>query len=236
MLLRHKKLLEMKNDFINHMSHEFKTPLAGISLGADMLMGQTGQMGPEQIQRVAGTIKKQSMRLSQEVNEVLQNALLEENIHKPHTLFNVADTLKAQLELLQPQLESKGAIVNTSFSSNKVLISGDENQWQKVFSNLIDNSLKFSKENPEITINVMAHGPKVKMEFADNGVGIAGKDLPRIFEKFFRSDYYRQSNIQGFGLGLNFVKTVVNAHKGSIKAESELNVGTKIIIELDAEA
>lgn len=236
MLLRHKKLLEMKNDFINHMSHEFKTPLAGISLGADMLMSNTGQMSSEQMHRVAGTIKKQSLRLSKEVNDVLQNALLEENFNKPHTLFNVVDTLKMQLELLQPQLENKGARVITSFSSDTILINGDENQWQKVFSNLIDNSLKFSKENPEITINLATQAPKVKMEFTDNGVGIAAKDLPRIFEKFFRSDYYRQSNIQGFGLGLNFVKTVVDAHKGSIKAESELNVGTKITIELNAEA
>jgi two-component system phosphate regulon sensor histidine kinase PhoR len=236
MLLRHKKLLEMKNDFINHMSHEFKTPLAGISLGADMLIGNTEQMSADQIQRVAGTIKKQSLRLSKEVNDVLQNALLEESIDKPHVLFNVVDTLKGQLELLQPQLENKNARVITSFSSEKILIRGDESQWQKVFSNLIDNSLKFSRENPQINISVAAQGPRVKIELADNGVGIAGKDLPRIFEKFFRSDYYRQSNIQGFGLGLNLVKTVVDAHKGSIKVESELNVGTRMIIELDAEA
>lgn len=235
MLIRHKKMLEMKNDFINHMSHEFKTPLAGISLGADILMSKQAQMDPEHIQKIAGTIKKQSLRLSQEVNDVLQNALMEENINKPHALFNIVDTLKTQLELLQPQIENKHAKVVANFSSDKILVNGHETQWQKVFSNLIDNSLKFSRENSEINISVTSAGNKVKMEFTDNGVGIATKDLPHIFDKFFRSDYYKQSNIHGFGLGLSLVKSVVDSHKGTIRAESELNSGTKIIIEIHAE-
>jgi two-component system phosphate regulon sensor histidine kinase PhoR len=116
------------------------------------------------------------------------------------------------------------------------LLKGDESQWQKVFSNLLDNSLKFSRENPEIHISIASAGNKVKIEFIDNGIGISSKDLPHIFEKFFRSNYYNQSNIQGFGLGLNFVKSVVDSHKGTIKAESGLNVGTKVVIEVNAEA
>jgi two-component system phosphate regulon sensor histidine kinase PhoR len=236
MLVRHKKMLEMKNDFINHMSHEFKTPLAGISLGADMLMEKTGQMNSEQIHKVAGTIKKQSLRLSKEVNDVLQNALLEENINRPRALFNIVETIKTQIELFQPQTEVLNAEITTNFSSDKILISGDEIQWQKVFSNLIDNALKFSGENPEIIISVSSAGNKVKIEFSDNGIGIAAKDLPHIFEKFFRSDYYKQSNTQGFGLGLSFVKNIIDAHKGIITAESELNKGTKITIEINAEA
>ncbi len=235
MLIRHKKMLEMKNDFINHMSHEFKTPLAGISLGADMLLERIGQMNAEQIHKVVGTIKKQSLRLSNEVNDVLQNALLEENINRPHALFNLVETIKTQIELFQPQIEVLNAKITSEFGSDKILLNGDETQWQKVFSNLIDNALKFSKESqsPEINIHVSAEGSKVKIEFLDKGIGIAAKDLPHIFEKFFRSDYYKQSNIQGFGLGLSFVKNIVDAHCGIIKVESELNAGTKIIIELN---
>jgi signal transduction histidine kinase len=236
MLLRHKKMLEMKNDFINHMSHEFKTPLAGISLGADMLLTKTSEMDAAQIQKVAGTIKKQSSRLTKEVNDVLQNALIEENINKPHALFNVIDVVKNQIELFQPQIELQHAKIITHFSSETILIKGDENQWQKVFSNLIDNSLKFSKEDPQINISALSKGSKIRIEFADNGIGIASKDLPHIFDKFFRSNYYSQSNIQGFGLGLNFVKSVVDQHKGTINVESELNVGTRFIIEINAEA
>jgi len=236
MLIRHKKMLEMKNDFINHMSHEFKTPLAGISLGADILMSKPGQMDAEQVTKVAGTIKKQSQRLSKEVNDVLQNALLEENINKPHVLFNLVDTIKSQVELFQPIIENAHAKIITDLSSEKILLLGDESQWQKVFSNLIDNALKFSKEDPEIIISAKTAGSKILLSVSDNGIGIASKDLPRIFEKFFRSDYYKQSNIKGFGLGLSFVKNIVEAHGGSIKAESELNKGTRIIIEVNAES
>jgi signal transduction histidine kinase len=236
MLIRHKKMLAMKNDFINHMSHEFKTPLAGISLGADMLMTKTSEMDAAQIQKVASTIKKQSMRLSKEVNDVLQDALMEESINKPHTLFNLVDAVNTQIEYFKPQLEQAHAHIHTNFASDKILLRGDETRWQKVFSNLIDNSLKFSKNSPEIHISIASLGSKIKIEFTDNGIGIASKDLPRIFEKFFRSNYYNQSNIQGFGLGLNFVKSVVDQHKGQIKAESELNAGTRITIEVNAEA
>jgi len=236
MLIRHKKMLDMKNDFINHMSHEFKTPLAGISLGADILLSKHEQIDAVQVQKVAGTIKKQSQRLSKEVNDVLQNALLEENINKPHVLFNIVDTIKRQVELFQPIIENAQAKIVTDLSSEKILLHGDENQWQKVFSNLIDNALKFSKETPEIVISAKTSGNKIQLSVSDNGVGIAAKDLPRIFEKFFRSDYYKQSNIKGFGLGLSFVKNIVEAHGGTIKAQSELNKGTKIIIEIDAEA
>ncbi len=236
MLVRHRKMLAMKNDFINHMSHEFKTPLAGISLGADILMSKGGQVDPDQVMKVAGTIKKQSLRLSKEVNEVLQNALMEENISKPHSLFNIVDTIKGQLELLQPHIESAKANIHANFSSDKILVNGDESQWQKVFSNLVDNALKFAKEQPEITVSAKSVGNKVILSVTDNGVGIASKDLPHVFDKFFRSDYYKQSNIKGFGLGLSFVKSVVEAHKGIIKAESELNAGTKITIEINAES
>lgn len=235
MLIRHKKMLEMKTDFINHMSHEFKTPLAGISLGADILLTKTEQLPVEQVQKIAATIKKQSQRLGNEINDVLQNAVLEEKIAASHTLFNLVDVAKTQIELFQPQIELKKALIIPDFGSDKILINGNENQWHKIFSNLLDNSLKFSTENPEIKISVRATGKNVKIEVIDNGVGIAAKDLPHIFEKFFRSDYYKKSNIQGFGLGLSFVAGAVKAHGGTINAESELNHGTKIIIEINAE-
>ena len=234
MLLRHKKMLEMKNDFINHMSHEFKTPLAGISLGADLLIDKPEKMNAEQINKVAQIIKKQSARLNKEVNAVLLSAQLEENINREPVRFNLIEALKTQIELFQLQLENKNAKIETHFDSENIIINGDELMWQKVFSNLLDNSLKFSKENPEIIISVAKTNNLIRIAFSDNGIGISEKDLPHIFEKFYRSNYYKQSNIQGFGLGLNFVKKVVDSHKGNIKAESELGKGTKIIIEINA--
>jgi len=236
MLIRHKKMLEMKTDFINHMSHEFKTPLAGISLGADILLEKSGQMSAEQIHKVAGTIKKQTLRLTNEVNDVLHNSVLEENTNRTPVIFNLVDAIKTQLEMFCLVAENANAKIQTNFSSDKIYMKGDEIMWQKVFSNLLDNAIKFGGENPEINVLVTNANNHIKIVFADNGIGIASKDLPHIFDKFFRSDYYKKSNIQGFGLGLSFVKKVVEAHKGSVRAESELNKGTKIIIEVDAEA
>lgn len=233
MLIRHKKMLEQKNDFINHMSHEFKTPLAGISLGADMLIDKPEKMSAEQINKVAHIIRNQSAKLNAEVNAVLLSAQLEENISNAVAPFNLVHAVKSQLENMQLQIENKNAKIETHFSSENISLTGDENMWQKVFSNLIDNALKFSNENPEIKISVSQTNNLVRIEFADNGVGIAEKDLSHIFEKFYRSNYYKQSNIQGFGLGLSFVKKVVDTHRGKIKAESELGKGTKITIEIN---
>lgn len=233
MLLRHKKMLAQKNDFINHMSHEFKTPLAGISLGADMLLDKPERVTPEHVNKVARIIKKQSERLDKEVTGVLLSAQLEEDLGNNRAPFNLVDLIKTQIDLFSLQLESKKAIVTTHFSESVIAVMGDQSLWQKVFSNLLDNSLKFSKENPEINISVTRSPGKIRIEFSDNGIGIDSKDLPHIFEKFYRSNYYKQSNIQGFGLGLNLVKKVVDLHKGTIRAESEPGKGTKIIIELN---
>ncbi|MGZ3864714.1 MAG: sensor histidine kinase [Bacteroidia bacterium] len=233
MLLRHKKMLAQKNDFINHMSHEFKTPLAGISLGADMLLDKPERVTPEHIHKIARIIKKQSERLDKEVTGVLLSAQLEEYLGNNKSPFNLVDLIKTQIDLFTLQLENKSARVRTNFSESVIAVMGDQSLWQKVISNLLDNSLKFSKENPEINISVTKNAGKIRIEFSDNGIGIAEKDLPHIFEKFYRSDYYKRSNIQGFGLGLNFVKKVVDSHRGTIRAESEIGKGTKIIIELN---
>ena len=234
MIIKHRKLLEMKNDFINHMSHEFKTPLAGISLGADMLINNPEKMSAEQIDKVARIIRRQSDRLDQEITDVLLSAQLEENIAGITESFNLVDTIKLQIELFQFQLENKNAKIETHFDSDTITMTGNKMFWGKIFSNLLDNALKFSRENPEINITVSNSNHCIKILFSDNGIGIAQKDLPHIFEKFYRSNYYKQSNIRGFGLGLNFVKKVVDSHKGAIRAESELGKGTKIIIELNA--
>jgi two-component system phosphate regulon sensor histidine kinase PhoR len=234
MLIRHKNLLEVKNDFINHMSHELKTPLATISLGADMLIGKTTKMDEAQIQKVASSIKKQSIRLHEDMKQILLNALLD-NYQAKNESFNLVETCKQTLNEMQFLLEDKKATIETHFESTEVFVKGDADLWHKVFSNLIDNALKFSKENPEIKIFIIKNNQSVKIEITDKGIGIAEKDLQHIFEKFYRSDYYKKSNIQGFGLGLSFVNKIVQLHKGTIKVESKLDIGTTFTIELPNE-
>jgi two-component system phosphate regulon sensor histidine kinase PhoR len=216
------------------MSHELKTPLATISLGADMLIGKTTKMDEAQIQKVASSIKKQSVRLHEDMKQILMNALLD-NYRAKTEPFNLVEICKQTLNEMQFLLEDKKTVTETRFEPAEIIIKGDADLWHKVFSNLIDNALKFSKENPEIKISITKNNHSVKIEVTDNGIGIAEKDLQHIFEKFYRSDYYKKSNIQGFGLGLSFVNKIVQLHKGTIKAESKLDLGTTFIIELPNE-
>ncbi|HXD91693.1 MAG TPA: HAMP domain-containing sensor histidine kinase [Bacteroidia bacterium] len=234
MLIRHKNLLEVKNDFINHMSHELKTPLATISLGADMLIGKTAKMDEVQIQKVASSIKKQSVRLHEDMKQILMNALLD-NYQAKNEPFNLVEICKQTLSEMQFLLEDKKATLETHFEPSEIIVKGDADLWHKVFFNLLDNALKFSKENPEIKISITKNNQSVKIEVSDKGIGIAEKDLQHIFEKFYRSDYYKKSNIQGFGLGLSFVNKIVQLHKGAIRAVSKLDEGTTFIIELPNE-
>jgi two-component system phosphate regulon sensor histidine kinase PhoR len=234
MLIRHKNLLAAKNDFINHMSHEIKTPLAGISLGADMLMEKNSIMTHEQIVKVAHSIKEQSSRLHKDISAVLLNSLVDETPAIKFNSFSITDTINRTIHEFKLILEDKQGRVETFFSSDKILFSGNEMLWQKVFCNLIDNSIKFSSGGG-LLISIGLSFPDsnhLLIRFSDNGVGVSKEDIPHIFEKFYRSDYYRQSHIQGFGLGLSFVKKIVEMHHGTIKAESEQGKGTTIHILL----
>lgn len=234
MLIKHKNLLEVKNDFINHMSHELKTPLATISLGADMLIGKTAKMDEAQIQKVASSIKKQSVRLHEDMKQILMNALLD-NYQAKNEPFDLVEACKQTLSEMQFLLEDKKATIETHFDPTEIILKGDADLWHKVFSNLLDNALKFSKEKPETKISITKNSQFIKIEVNDKGIGVAEKDLQRIFEKFYRSDYYKKSNIQGFGLGLSFVNKIVQLHKGTVKAVSKLDEGTTFIIELPNE-
>jgi two-component system phosphate regulon sensor histidine kinase PhoR len=148
-------------------------------------------------------------------------------------VFNIVDTIKSSLKEFELTITERHAVVETLFSADNIMINGDEILWQKVFSNLIDNAIKFSQAEPKLYIHVTGANNRVTIEFADDGIGINKDDLPRIFEKFYRSDYYKRSNIQGFGLGLSFVKKVVDMHHATIIAESEPGKGTKLFIEIN---
>lgn len=232
MLIKHKNLLVMKNDFISHMSHEFKTPLAGISIGADTLSEKAGKMTLEQIKKTAQSIKQQSTRLNKDVHSVLLSALIDEKPERSKEKFDLLQIINQVIDDFNLLTESKNAKIETDFHAREIILSGDKTLWRKAVSNLLDNALKFSKEHPLIRIKSATAANGVKLEFADNGIGINQEDLPFIFEKFYRSGYYNKSHIQGFGLGLSFVKKTVEMHKGTIAVTSSLGNGTTIYIEL----
>ena len=233
MLIRHKKLLVIKNDLINHMSHELKTPLAGISLGADMIMERADMMTKEQITKVAHSIKDQSNRLNKDMSAVLLSAMVDEAPMPKFHPFNIIDAIKKSLAEFEMIISQRNVRIETRFENDSIMVTGDETLWQKVFCNLVDNALKFSPErSPLLLIKVNTDKEMVHIQFTDNGIGISPDDIPHIFEKFYRSAYHRESKIQGFGLGLSFVKKVIDMHGAIIKAESEKGKGTTITIDL----
>lgn len=232
MLIKHKNLLVIKNDFISHMSHEFKTPLAGISIGADMIAEKADRMTLEQITKTAQAIKEQSIRLNKDVSSVLLSTVIDEKPEKIIEPFDIVDVVNQVVKDFKLIIDNRNATVKSQFTQNSIVIKGDKTLWEKVFSNLLDNAIKFSKDAPIIFINISVTATHAIIEFTDNGVGISKEDLPRIFEKFYRSDYSNKSNIQGVGLGLSFVKKVVDMQGGTVKAVSEVGKGTSIFIEI----
>src|SRR6185312_12959583 len=186
-----------------------------------------------QIGKVAHSIKEQSSRLHKDISTVLLNSLADEAEALKFSSFNIIDTITRALNEFKLILENKNAKVETSFPHENIMVNGNEMLWQKVFCNLVDNSIKFSYNNLIIRIRIsFSNSNTLLIQFSDNGIGINKEDLPHIFDKFYRSNYYKQSHIQGFGLGLSFVKNVVETHHGIIKAESDAGKGTTISIEI----
>ena len=234
-MLRQKKLSEIKNDFINNMTHEFKTPLATISLAVDAMKNDKVLNDRQKMNYFSGIIKEENQRMNRQVETILKAALLDKHevdlmltpTHVHQVIKDVADNFKLQLE------EKKGKI-DLDLNSGKDLVEADEVHFPNLINNLLDNAVKYSKDNvsPEIKIATMANGTNMIIRLQDNGIGMSKETIKKIFEKFYRAHTGNIHNVKGFGLGLSYVKTVVEAHGGNIKVESMLGKGSTFTIEL----
>jgi two-component system phosphate regulon sensor histidine kinase PhoR len=234
-MLRQKKLSEIKNDFINNMTHEFKTPLATISLAVDALKNEKVQKDVEKLGYFSSIIKEENQRMNRQVETILKSALMDRQevqlnlkpLHVHQIIKDVADNFILRLQEKQGMLETNLAATND-------LINGDEVHISNLVNNLMDNAVKYSKENvpPIIRITTSSNDKKFILRMEDNGIGMTRETVKRIFEKFYRAHTGNIHNVKGFGLGLSYVKTVVEAHEGSIKAESTLGKGSFFVIEL----
>ncbi len=226
-LLRQKKLGEIKSDFINNMTHEFKTPLATISLAVDALKNEKVSGDKEKTNYFTGIIKEENKRMNKQVETILQAALLD----KQEVQLNLKKLSAHQLitsalnNIALPVSEQGGELV-VDLKAEKDLIMADEVHFTNFVNNLLDNALKYSKENPLIKLTTCNAGNLIKIKIEDNGIGMNKETLSRIFEKFYRAHTGNVHNVKGFGLGLSYVKTMVEAHKGTIKAESTPGKGS----------
>jgi len=231
-LLRQKKLSEIKNDFINNMTHEFKTPLATISLAVDALRNEKVVHDREKSGYFTGIIKEENKRMNKQVETILQASLLDRqeqqlNLRSLHAHVIIREAM----DNFHLQLDGKGGSSELQLNAKSDLIEADEVHFMNLITNLIDNAIKYSRENLLIRISTHSTPKSLVIRIEDNGIGMSKETQRRIFEKFYRAHTGNLHNVKGFGLGLSYVKTIVEAHRGKIKVESTIGKGTAFTLE-----
>jgi len=226
-IFRQKKLSMIKNDFINNMTHELKTPISTISLASQMLQDGSISNTPSTIAHVSRVISQESKRLSFQVEKVLQMAVFNEGRLKlkfrEFDLNNMVETVTGNFEL---RVKNKNGNLRTQIKAENALVKGDEVHITNVIFNLLDNAMKYSKDNPEIVVTTENRKDQLLISIQDNGIGIAKENQAHIFERFYRVPTGNVHDVKGFGLGLSYVKKIVDLHHGTIKVESAINKGT----------
>ncbi len=230
-LLRQKKLSEIKSDFINNMTHEFKTPLATISLAVDALKNEKVKHDPVKTDYFTGIIKEENRRMNKQVETILQAALLDKNeVQLNLKRSNAHELIAGAISNITLQVEEKSGQLNVHLDAANDLIMADEVHFINLVSNLLDNAIKYSNQDLKILLSTGNVGNQFRIKIEDNGIGMSKETVNRIFEKFYRAHTGNLHNVKGFGLGLSYVKTMVDAHHGSIKVDSVLGKGTTFLI------
>ena len=233
-IFRQKQLNNMKNDFVNNMTHELKTPISTISLASQMLQDPGVGKTPEILKHISKVIGDETKRLSLQVEKVLQMAVFEKD--KSMLKLNeikINSLVSDIISNFSLKVTSKGGKITSKLNATNDVTLVDEVHFTNVIFNLMDNALKYSSEKPLLlTIETWNEKDNLLISIEDNGIGISKDDLKRVFEKFYRVSTGNVHNVKGFGLGLAYVKKIVTEHRGVIKVESELNIGTKFIITI----
>jgi two-component system phosphate regulon sensor histidine kinase PhoR len=233
-IMRQKRLDEIKNDFINNMTHEFKTPISTISLASQMLKDASLAKSPGSLKHISNVIHDESKRLGFQVEKVLQMAIFEKgNASLKIKKININELISKVTTNFKLKVENKEGKIIEKLDAKNPTVYVDEVHFTNVVHNLLDNALKYRKGKPIFHVKTW-NRPQggIVISIQDNGLGISKENLKRIFEKFYRVPTGNIHNVKGFGLGLAYVKKIVEDHGGTITVESELNAGTKFEIFL----
>ncbi len=235
-VFRQKKLSEIKNDFINNMTHEFKTPISSISLASQMLNDPAVSKSPEMVKHITGVIADETKRLRFQVEKVLQMSMFD----RQKTNLKLQDIpvnaiVESACSTFRLKVEKAGGQIETHLDAEDDICMVDEMHFGNVVFNLMDNAYKYSREDVPLHLTISTRNvgkDKLELRVQDNGIGIKKEDLKRIFEKFYRVPTGNLHNVKGFGLGLAYVWKIVKDHGGDIKAESAYGQGTTFIITI----
>ena len=230
-ILQQKKLSMIKNDFINNMTHELKTPISTISLASQMLRDTSVNTAPSTLERISGVIYDESKRLSMQVEKVLQMAVFNEGrLKMKFKNFDLHEVINTVVQNFEIRVQAANGQISLEKNASNTIIFGDQVHITNVLFNLLDNAVKYSKEQPIIEVVTENKNNLFLVSIKDNGIGIAKEHQKQIFERFYRVPTGNVHDVKGFGLGLHYVSKIIEAHKGIIKVESTLNKGTKFII------
>jgi two-component system phosphate regulon sensor histidine kinase PhoR len=234
-ILTQKKLSDIKNDFINNMTHEFKTPIATISLACEVLNDNTVEKSPEKMNNYVRVIDEENKRLGALVENVLRTAILDKGELKLKISdINLHEVIEQAIGNIRLQVERQEGTISTRLLAEKPVVPVDKVHFTNVIYNLVDNALKYSSEKPEILVSTRNTKEGILISVKDNGIGISSENQKKIFEKLFRVPTGNIHNVKGFGLGLSYVKAIVEKHGGTIRVESVLGEGSEFIIFLPA--
>jgi len=231
-IIQQKKLSEIKNDFINNISHEFKTPIATINLALDAISSSTKNLNDKSISYL-GMIREENSRMLSQVENILRISQLEKSSN-PFDMeeIDIHEVIEDAIEHVKLIVESKKGSIDLSLKAVDSNISGNSNHLENIIINILDNAVKYSKENPKIVVSSTNINKDIRLCFEDNGIGMDKNTQKLIFEKFYREQNGDIHNIKGHGLGLSYVKKIIDFHNGKILLESIKGTGTKFYITL----
>ncbi|HTJ52784.1 MAG TPA: HAMP domain-containing sensor histidine kinase [Cyclobacteriaceae bacterium] len=229
-LLRERKFAELKSDFINNMTHEFKTPVTNIKIAAEILNQKYGDLNGSKV--YLDILLKENEKLRLKIDEVLLGSTLEFKKYSSFTTMDVHELIHECADAFDLKIREREGNLSLELNAKSQYILGDREMLAQAINNVIDNAEKYSPDKPRITVRTTDNKGKIEIIIIDEGIGIANDLKSKVFEKFYRVTTGDQHSVKGFGLGLSFVKTVIRKHQGRVLLLSKLNQGTEVRIIL----
>jgi two-component system phosphate regulon sensor histidine kinase PhoR len=232
-IIRQKKISEMKSDFLNNMTHEFKTPIATISLAADTITNPKVINDEAGIRHFIGLIKKENSRMNKKVETILQIASLDKKeIDFRFENVSMHSIIERAIETIEIQVHQRNGTITQNLMAREPVIYGDFEHLTNLVNNLLDNAIKYSPESPAITVETRNNEKGLILSVEDKGIGMTKSVQSKIFERFYRQSSGNVHDVKGFGLGLNYVRAIIDAHRGNITVTSEPGKGSRFDIFL----
>ena len=234
-MLEQGQLSKTKTDFINNMTHEFKTPIATISLAIDAIRNPKVQNDESKMEYFSGIIKEENKRMNKHVETILQAAKMEkQELNLNIVPVHVHEVIAHIAEAFELQLESKNGVIEQHLKAENDLIYADETHFNNLINNLVDNAVKYSNPDvpPLVKISTSNSSRGVVIRVLDNGIGMSKETVKHVFDRFYRAHTGNVHNVKGFGLGMSYVKQIVEAHEGKIKVDSTLGKGSIFVVEM----